>query len=74
MSLDSWFTLSLRCLEDGYQNLATYLRGGASLAAGEVKNLVVQYSSGFPYFTSNAVRCSFSGETSGGREVHVRRR
>lgn len=68
------FTLTLSCVEDGYPNLTTYLRGGASLAAGEMKNLVMQYSSGFPYFTSNTIRCSFSGETSGGREVHFSRR
>lgn len=68
------FTLKLRCVEDGYPNLTTYLRGGVSLAAGETKTVVVQYSSGFSYFTSNTVRCSFSGETSGGREVHVSRR
>lgn len=64
-------TLRASCKEDGYSSLTTSLSGHANLAQGNAQSVTLTHSGGFPYFTSNTVRCSFNGETDGGTTVVV---
>lgn len=62
------------CVEDGYPNVTTGLRGSAFVTVGEATTLTLRHSSGFSYFTSNTVRCSFYATVPGRNEVSVTRR
>lgn len=64
-------TLRASCKEDGFSNLTTNLSARTTVEQGVSRSVTLGYSSGFSYFTSNTVRCSFSGETDAGATVVV---
>ncbi|MDR9392242.1 MAG: Ig-like domain-containing protein, partial [Trueperaceae bacterium] len=58
--------ISARCEEDGYDGLYTRFNGNVTRLVPERSGSVnLPYSSGFPYFTDNVVRCSFSARGAG---------
>lgn len=66
-------TIHARCIEDGYPNLETDFEGWQVIVPTEQRRATLHLAGGFPYFTSNTVRCSFWGKASG-RDVIIDRR
>lgn len=67
-------TVRASCVEDGYPNLTTGLKGQVTVSAGVPASAYLQHSSGFPYFTNNTVRCGLYVQAPGRDEVSIERR
>ena len=52
-------SLDVRCTEQGYPNLQTYFRATDLVIDTTPRNVTLNYSSGFSYFTDNTVSCRF---------------
>lgn len=65
-------TITADCEEDTYQYLETILTGSANLPAGTAQNITLEFFDGFPYFTDQPVRCSFTGQNDS-RTVNIER-
>ncbi len=67
-------TVRASCVEDGYPNLTTGLKGQVSVVTGIPTTAYLRHTSGFPYFTNNTVRCGLYVQAPGRDEVRIERR